>query len=95
MTKEDKKYVELLLGFLLYKEVFLSSVKNGLLWNIPKFRDSRKRLISVLADKKIKEIFKKSSKAVSPCLKVGRYRKFTSEKLQRKYGHIIYIPSKR
>ena len=95
MTKGDKKYVELLLGFLLYKEVFLSSVKNGLLWNIPKFRDSRKRLISVLADKKIKEIFKKSSKAVSPCLKVGRYRKFTSEKLQRKYGHIIYIPSKR
>jgi hypothetical protein len=93
MTPGDKKYVELLLGFLLYKEAFPLSVKKGLLWNTPKFTDSKKSFISVVVDRKIKEAFKKSNRTTSAHSKVGRYKKLTSEKLIKKYGQIIYRPS--
>ena len=92
MTEGDKKYVDLLLGFLLYKEVFPQSVKSGLLWNIPKFTDSRQSFISVVSDKKLKEVFKKRKNEVPSQLRAGYYRKSTSEELRKKMGQIIYVP---
>jgi len=91
MTQGDKKYVKLLLGFLLYKEAFPHSVKSGLLWNIPKFTDGKKSFISVIADKKIKEIFKQDS-LDSSHLKIDYYEKVNSEKLKKKNEQVCYNP---
>jgi len=92
MTPNDKKYINLLLGFLLYKEVFPLSVKNGLLWNIPKFSGSKKKYISLVADKKVREVFKKRNGSSTPYLMVGKYEKLTTKNKNKKCGQIVYTP---